>query len=93
MVRGSGTPRSRRPSTISAAWPSTSAEDEPGDGRDGPEDRRLEQHGAAQLALAGADAAQQRERAGALGDEHLERVGDDEGGDEQRHGGEARGRW
>ena len=88
MVDGSGTPRSSRPSTMSADLAEDEPEDEPGDGRDGPEDRRLEQHGAAQLSLARADAAQQGERAGALRDEHLERVGDDERGDEQRHRGE-----
>ena len=88
MVDGSGTPRSRRPSTKSARLAEHEPEDQPGDGGDGPEDRRLEQHRAAQLALARADAAQQGERAGALRDEHLERVGDDEGGDQQRHRGE-----
>ena len=57
----------------------------------------LHQYGCVQLALLRADCAQQRQRAPALRHQHLERVGDDQGGNEQcehteaqqEYGGEA----
>ena len=48
----------------------------------------LEQHGAADLPLRGAEGAQQREFAGALGHENLEGIGDDQRGHQEREGGE-----
>ena len=76
-------------SAHSVAWASADAGEHAD--RRGPdaEESCLEQDRAAQLRPAGADAAQQRERPGALGDEHLERVRDDEPCDQQRDGREA----
>ena len=47
------------------------------------DDQRLEQHRPTDLAAARAERPQQGELAGALGDEHRERVEDDERADEQ----------
>ena len=64
------------------------ARDEPDERGTEAEDRCLEQHRPAQLALARADAAEHGERPGALRDEDLERVRDDERRDEHRDRGE-----
>jgi hypothetical protein len=65
-------------------------EDDPaGHGHRSAEHRRLDEDRPAQLAAVGSDAAQECEGAGALGDEDLERVGDDECRDDECDGSEA----
>ena len=66
------------------------ARDEADGRRDEADEHRLEQHRAEHLALPGADGAQQRELAAALGDDDREGVEDDERADEQRDDAEDR---
>ena len=52
------------------------------------DDQRLDDHHPGDLGTSGADGSEERELASTLGDDDAKRVGDDEGADEDRNGGE-----